>query len=606
MRKDKNRKKIKIKKRYILILIILVVVGFSIYNSKKNVEEVKIETEKIEKRDIAQSISATGTISTSTTKNITSTLTGMKISSVKVKEGDKVNAGDIICTFDTSDISKNLADLKKSKSVTQAQSNLGIDSARRNLNDAINNKDVSMPASSSDVDSASKAYNDAVDKLNAAKTNLVNSQNALNAYTPTYNNATAIYNASKKQYDDKEKIFTAAQTAYNGGLANLATSESNYKKYFDGTNQIDPSTGSIIPASEYKEAVYASAEHREIETAYNEAKAKLLTLESDLKTAKNNYETYKPTFDEALKNYTPISNQYQALTKTVQDMQATVTSLEATANSLKTAYETTKKTYDQGIVSSNSSIAGLQDALKNSELSASISTQSIDSQIRAYQKQLEEGNLKSTVSGTVTSVNVKNGDIYSGQTIAVIEGTESFIVEAEIDEYDIPDVEVGMKVLIKTDATRDEELEGKVIYAASSSTQSINASNLGQSSAAISGTTGSATYKIQIEILTPNDRLRLGMNAKLSIITDSKNDVWTVPFEAVYERDDGTKYVEILKNEETEEKEELDVITGLEGTYYIEIKSDKLKDGMTVVLPKVNTTDSIEALIEAMGADAGV
>ncbi len=120
------------------------------------------------------------------------------------------------------------------------------------------------------------------------------------------------------------------------------------------------------------------------------------------------------------------------------------------------------------------------------------------------------------------------------------------------------------------------------------------------------GTTGDATYKIQIELLTPNDRLRLGMNAKLSIIVDSKTNVWTVPFEAVYERDDGTKYIEILKNEETKEKEELDVTTGLEGTYYIEIMSDKLQDGMKVVIPDVDTGNSIEALIEAMGADAGV
>ena len=205
-------------------------------------------------------------------------------------------------------------------------------------------------------------------------------------------------------------------------------------------------------------------------------------------------------------------------------MQAAVTSLEANANSLKSAYETTKKTYDAAIASSNSSIAGLQDSLKSSELSASISTQSIDAQIRAYSKQIEEGSLKATVPGTVTSVNVKNGDIYTGSTIAVIEGTESFIVEAEIDEYDIPDVKEGMKVLIKTDATRDEELEGIVTYVAVSSTQSLASSSaMGQMGADYSTVSGNATYKVQIEINSPNDRLRLGMNAKLSIITASKN-----------------------------------------------------------------------------------
>lgn len=605
--KKKNKKKLK--KKYIVILIIVLLIGFSIFrNSRKNVEEKKIEFEEIEKRDIAQSISSSGIVTTSTTKNITSTLTGYKITSVKVKEGDKVNVGDVICTFDISDISKNLADLKKSKDVTQAQSNIGVDSARRSLNDAINNKDLQLPASSSDVDNASKAYSDAVNKLNEAKNNLVTSQNALNAYMPTYNNALAAYNSSKAQNDPKETAYNSAQTEYNIGLATLATAEANYKKYFNGTNQLDPTTGSIIPLAEYKWESYASEEHQKVETAFNEAKAALTKLEQTLATSKVAYEAYRPTFETALKSFTPISNQYQALSKAVTDLQSAVTSLEATANSLKTAYETTKKTYDAAIASSNSSIAGLQDSLKSSELSATISTQSIDSQIRAYSKQIEEGTLKSTVSGTVTSVNAKNGDIYAGSTIAVIEGTESFIVEAEIDEYDIPDVKEGMRVLIKTDATRDEELEGIITYVAVSSTQSLASSSaMGQMGADYSaGTSGNATYKVQIEITSLNDRLRLGMNAKLSIITASKNNVWTVPFEAVHERDDGTKYIEILKNEETEEKEELNVETGLEGTYYIEIKSDKLTDGMKVVLPEIDTSNSIESLIEAMGADVGV
>ena len=599
-------KKIKIKKRYIVLLIILLIIGFSIYNSKKNVEEVKIETETIEKRDIAHSISATGIVSTSTTKNITSSLTGMKIASVKVKEGDKVNAGDVICTFDTSDVNKNLADLQKSKNVTQAQSNLGVDSARRNLNDAINNKDTNMPANSTDVNNAAKAYEDAVNNLNAINANLVNSQNALNAYLSTYTNATNVYNSSKAQYDANSKALTDAQEAYNSAVSNLAIAEAEYNKYYNGENQIDPATGAIIPIAEYKNGSYASEGHQKTKENLDTIKASIPTLKSSMDNAKTAFDSYKPTYDNELKGYTPISEQYQALQKNVADISAQAKAAETTANSLKSAYETTKKTYDQAQVSSNSSIEGLKDALKNSELSASISTQSFDSQIRSLKKQLEEGNLKSTVSGTVTKVNVKNGDIYGGTVIAVVEGTESFIIEAEIDEYDIPDVKEGMKVLIKTDATRDEELEGRVIYTAASSSQSLITSEMGQSSASSMSTSGGATYKIQIEILTPNDRLRLGMNAKLSIIVDSKNDVWTVPFEAVYERDDGTKYIEILKNEETEEKEELTVETGIEGTYYIEIKSDKLVDGMKVVLPKIDTGNSIEALIEAMGADAGV
>ena len=603
----KKNKKFKIKKRYIVIAVLLVIIAFSIYKNKSsNKEETKIETEIIEKRNIAQSISATGTVSTSTTRNVTSILTGSKITSVKVKEGDKINAGDVICTFDTSDISANLASLKKSMSVAEAQGNLGVDSARRNLNDAINNKNNQTSTTQQDVNNAVSAYEDAVNKLNETKQALVNAQNDLNSYTPTYNNALNTYNDIKTQNDDKQSALNNAQRDYNSGLSVLALAEAEYKKYFNGANQLNPATGETIDTASYTEIGYASTGHRKAEEDYKNAKNELVRLETNLKNAKNDYETYKPTSDSAVLSFNPVSAQYQLLSKKVSELQAAVTTLEATVNNLKAVYEGAVQAHNNAVTASDSSIANMQDSLKNSELAASISTTGQESQIRAYQKQLEEGNLKSLVSGTVTSVNVKKGDIYTGSTIATIEGTEQFIIEAEIDEYDIPDIKEGMKVLIKTDATRDEELEGKVIYTAVSSTQNLSSASIGQGQMGTAVSSGNATYKVQIELLTTNDRLRLGMNAKLSIIVDSRENVWTVPYEAVYDRDNGTKYIEILKNEETGEKEELDVEIGIEGTYYVEIKSDKLADGMKVVLPEIDTSNSIESLIEAMGADVGV
>src|SRR5699024_945521 len=135
----------------------------------KEQEKEKIEVEEIAKRSIATSISATGVISTSDTKNFVSTLNGLKITSVNVKEGDKISVGDVICTFDTSSISENLASLNKSLNATDAQGNLTVESAKRGLNDAIANKDKQLSISKIDVDNAQKAYQDAQNALNSAK-----------------------------------------------------------------------------------------------------------------------------------------------------------------------------------------------------------------------------------------------------------------------------------------------------------------------------------------------------------------------------------------------------------------------------------------------------
>ena len=580
-----SKKKIKNKKKKIIITVIVIVLLLVIWNvvKPKQVEDVKIETEAIEKRTIAQSISSTGVIKANDTKDVVSTLTGMKITSVKVKEGDKVSAGDVICTFDTSTIANNLNDLQKSVSVTNAQNNLSMQGARRSLNDAISNRDTQVSVSQKDVDNAANAYNNVQNQLNQVNAELANQSATLASYQATYIAAENSFKAVESAYATKEAVYNAKLNEVNQKQAEINNCQARLdQKVANGETDTENLAEQITTKN-----------------------AELQRLNLDLNSAQSDLALYKAsTYDVSAQNFTPIQSQYTALSQAVSGLQSQKATLEANASSLKAAYDGTVTAYNTAVSTANSSVASLQDGLASQELASSIGTQSQATQIKELQKQLAEGNLTAGTSGTVTKVNVKAGDIYSGTSIATIEGCEDFIVEAEIDEYDIADVKTGMKVLIKTDATREEELQGRVIYTAVSSTASASAGASAMTSGMSSGS--NATYTVKIALDRPNDRLRLGMNAKLSIITEMKENVWTVPYESVYTREDGTKYVEIAKNETGEEKEELDVQTGIEGSYYIEIISDKLKDGMKIVLPQIDAGDSIENLIEMMGADAGI
>ena len=519
----KSLKKLSKKKKIVLIIIIiiLIITAGNIFKPKK-IEENKIEVETIEKRNIAKSVAATGTIKSETTKEITSMLTGSEIKTVDVVEGQKVSVGDVICTFDMSSIKNNLSDAKSTASIANAQSNLGIESAQRNLNDAMKNRDSQIVSAQKEVESANQAYQNAQNQINE-----INAQIA------------------EKQ---------AQIASLNNFISQLQA------------NNVPVQTSNEIPES-------------------------INSNQEDINTQLGNF-----------------NNQIQVLTEEIAQLQVSLPELQQSANQLKTALEMSISTLNTTSTTADSNVASMQDNLKNAQLSASANSQTQKSQIRAYEEQLEKGIVTSNVDGTVTSVNVKQGDIYTGSTIVKIDGTEEFIIEAEIDEYYISDIKVGMKALIKTDSTRDEELEGRVIFTAvSPTTSSINGVT----------TTSSAntTYNVKIALDKQNERLRLGMNAKLSIILDSKEGVWTVPYDAVYEREDGSHYIEILKNDKAVEddtnidpndKEELDVTVGIEGTYYIEIYSDKLVDGMKVVLPERETENSIDELINAMGANAGM
>ena len=179
------------------------------------------------------------------------------------------------------------------------------------------------------------------------------------------------------------------------------------------------------------------------------------------------------------------------------------------------------------------------------------------------------------------------------------------------------DVAVGMKVLVKTDATRDSEIEGVITYVAPRATNSGSSSMSGLSSlmgggmdtSSLTGGSGSATYLVKIELKEQNDRLRLGMNAKTSIITEESTDVWSVPYDAVFTREDGTTYLQEITGKDEDGNyvtKELNVTIGLQGTYYVEVISDKVSETTEIFVPDAQGNSSIEELLNMMGAGAGI
>ena len=498
---EKLKKKKKTVIVVIIILIIVLNINRNIQQAQKAMEEAqnKIETETIEKRTIAKSVSATGTVTTENSKDIIASLTGSKIATVNVTEGQKIAIGDVICTFDMASVQNNLSDAKSTANISNAQSNLGIESARRNLEDATKNRDTQI--------------------VNAQK-EVANAQEALNNV--------------QNQFNETNRMLTQKQ-----------------------------------------------AELTALDTTYAETQNAL---------------TLTPEDSALAEKLTALNAQKEQLTAEITALQSALPELQQTATQLKSVLDTAINALNTTTATVDSNISSLQDNLRNAELAAQSSNIAQKGQVQNYEEQLKKGIVTSTVSGTVTSVKAKVGDLYTGNTIATINQIDAFIVEAEINEYDISDIQTGMKAIIKTDATKEEELEGQVIYTSISPTENVLSS----------GTTSTqTTYKIKIALKQQNERLRLGMNAKISIILDSRENVWTVPYEAVQKKDDGTQYIQILK-ENTEETEDLTVRVGIEGTYYVEIIANELRDGMQVVLPKKDAGTTIEELMQMQGASVGI
>ena len=550
----------------ILAILIAILVVVKIVKIKNKNNEPEYEIAKIEKRTLTNSISCSGNLKTEESKNVTSLLVGSKITGVNVKVGDKVNVGDVLVTFDTETLSKTAKDLAASINAAKQQSNISVAGAERAVQDAENSKNSSLDQAKTAKDQAQAAYDSATQTKNSSlpglNANLSNLQSELATYVPI-----------EQKYNAATDSVAKAQLAVN-------SAQDNYNKIVASVTAIDPSL------------VGSSPEVLEANTALLAANAALVSSQNNLESAKN--------------AYMAIADRYSNLQQQISSISAQIASLNQAVEQTKSAYDQAEKAYNNTLATLDSAVLNAKDAAATSKIGSSTATLTLEEQLVATNKQLEEGSLKSTVSGTVTAVNARKGDNYQGGTLVTIEGVENFILEANVDEYDIADIQEGMDVIIKTDATRDEELLGKVIFVAPASNEVVSGSAM-TSASAISGTTpttSEATYLVKIELLSSNDRLKLGMSAKASIITEKAEKVLCVPYDAITEKENGKKVITIINDDESQKEITVDV--GLESGYYSEIRSNKIKEGMKIVLPKLEGSSTLDELLDSMGATGGI
>ena len=541
-RKRQRKKKMRIGIALVLVIVILVGAIY-IKRSKKEPADAEVKTEKLEKRTIVNSVSGSGKVEAVNSEEVTAGMAGTTIDSIEVQVGDHVEAGQTIAVMDTSSLSSQV----------------------KSLNDEI--KDLEKQKAD-----AEKSKKEAEDKA-AADAQAAQVQAAQDAY------AREVAAQAQKEANEAEKKQTlSALTAQYNALNTQYTADNEKLQSMQATYQEKLQDGADDGAD-------AGADGKK---------------------------GWKETDADAMAYYALILQQQGTVTTELTQLQNLQTSMKAVENA-DTSVSIPAVSSPQLSLPATGQLNNMNVA---TGYDSAIST--LKEQVKSLNRQIANGTIKARTSGTVTEVNAKAGDTYLGTPIASVEGIETLMLTAEVDEYDIPDVSVGMPVKIKTDATRDEELEGEVSFVALKASGSSSSSSLGAMSsltggADMSGFTAAssdATYTVHIALKKQNERLRIGMNAKISIITDSVKDAWSVPLESVQTDEDGREYIEVeeekkVDGRKTTTKRKIPVITGIEGTYYIQIMSDELKEGMDVIVPE-SQDNSMEELMNMMGSDAGI
>ena len=352
-----------------------------------------------------------------------------------------------------------------------------------------------------------------------------------------YDKALKSYNEAKKDCDD---AVTAADDA-----------EDDYYDSWDDLNAAVNQVSALQADYDSKQSQLSS-----MLTEYNEAVSTYGVDSDEAKAAKDRYEQFKEgaakDAQTALEN-AQMTTGYQSL---VQAKDQAVAAWEQA----KTAKEQAEKQLETASES-------LDTAKKNLDKSGSSDT------LEDLQEQLTKCTLTAETSGTVTSLNATVGSICS-DTVATIQDTNALKIAVTIQEYDVPNVSIGMKARITSDAT-DGEISGTLTQISPTATAATG----GQSSSSSSG-----TFSAEVSVDGASSGLLIGMNANVEIVQSTTDNVFVVPYDAVGTEDDGTKYVMVKTGGDGADAtfEKVTVTTGAENDYYIEISGDALSEGMEV------------------------
>lgn len=443
-------------------------------------------------------------------------------------------------TVESDDVSNVTTDLKYTVKTVNVQ-----------VGDSVNAGDVICTLDTADLEKSIAKMKESL--AEAKEKALKNYQNAQDALTEAQENVTEAYDSK----EDKKSARDSAKSAYESAAAQVAAYQSTYESAnadlltklnamqkadadvaaYDAKEKelaADPTlTGDSLKAAVEAATgiVRETAANAQIQAknAYSQAETDLSTAETNLRTAKS-----ATNHDALQSSYTQAQSSYEQA---------------------KTAYEQAQKTAETAETSRDDALDAYNKAGESDEL-------------EDLQQELEKCTLKAETGGKVTAVNATVGSAINGAA-ATIQNTDKLKIAISIAEYDIGQVKVGMKAIITSDVM-DGEVNGTLTQI---------------SPTASGGGSSSSGFTAEITVDDENSGLLVGTNAKAKIILSTTENVFTVPLDAIEEKEDGTSVIYVKTGEDSAGQptfEPLAVTVGTANDYYAEISGSGLSEGMVV------------------------
>ena len=171
-----------------------------------------------------------------------------------------------------------------------------------------------------------------------------------------------------------------------------------------------------------------------------------------------------------------------------------------------------------------------------------------DSTLKAQAERVRWTTVIAPMSGTVTKLNVEEGEIVTsgrsafsqGPAILTIADLSRMVVKTRINEVDIAKIALGQRVEIRVDAYRDKVFEGRVSEIAPSAyTPDPRGGQQGD---------GTITFEVMIEVVGSPPELLPGMSADVDIIVMEEDNILQLPIDSVIDSEVLTVKVNVPSN----------------------------------------------------------
>ncbi len=491
-------KKIIISLAVVVALAIAVAVGFVSCGGRKSDDitaEKKVEV--VRRGDFQMRISATGNLEPLLDVEVKSNVEG-EIIKLYVKEGDVVEKGDVLIDLDPEQIEQEKKQAQANVAAAKAQfkqAELNVDLTQKSLDSGLQQAKDNVKISES---SLKTTIAESKTRITQVETDIQTTQNALAQDQIALEQAKIELNRADLSLSELKSSRDSAKVTLDNAESELQRNQDLFEKKLVAKKSLEDAESS---------RANASSQHK---TSIQRVESQEKTVESQTQTIKTRERAIASR--EATLAYQKINLEKQIEVRQSQEEQSQL-QLQIAQTRLK---EITDTIENEKLVVAEGTVSAAASVLRN------------ESTLINQEERLGWTSIKAPMAGTVTRLNVEEGEIVtSGRSafsqsppLMTIADLSKMVVKTYINEVDMERLRLDQSAEIKVDAYEKKRYKGRVAEIAPSGEERDNI----------------ITFEVMIEVAGSPSELRPGMSTDVDIITYEEKDVLLLPIDAVENR----------------------------------------------------------------------